>query len=93
MKFIKNLSESTYRFIYISIAIFSISLIGIIFVNTMVINRFTVDDCLWVDKLPNKPELDSGFYIVQIIPGGVADEAGIQNEDILLYINLSLIHI
>jgi len=53
----------------------------------MVINRFTVDDCLWVDKLPNKPELDSGFYIVQIIPGGVADEAGIQNEDILLYIN------
>ncbi|HCN36963.1 MAG: SpoIIE family protein phosphatase [Ignavibacteria bacterium] len=87
MKFIKNLSESTYRFIYISIAIFSISLIGIIFVNTMVINRFTVDDCLWVDKLPNKPELDSGFYIVQIIPGGVADEAGIQNEDILLYIN------
>ncbi|HRE41634.1 MAG TPA: SpoIIE family protein phosphatase [Ignavibacteria bacterium] len=87
MRFFKNLSESSYRFLYIFIAIFSITLIGIIFLNTMIINRFTVDDCLWVDKMENKSELDTGFYIVQIVPGGVADDAGIQNGDILLNIN------
>jgi sigma-B regulation protein RsbU (phosphoserine phosphatase) len=52
----------------------------------MITGRQTVDDCLWIDNLDGQ-KLDSGTYIVQVIPGGVADIAGIKNGDILLKIN------
>lgn len=66
------------------------------FISTMVVQRQTVDDCLWIEQIIKKDsegnltpydKLDSAVYIVQITPGGVADEAGIKNEDILVAIN------
>ena len=52
----------------------------------MVLQRQTVDGCLWVDKLDSiKP--DNGTFIIQITQGGVADEAGLQNGDLLIAIN------
>ncbi|HEX2788313.1 MAG TPA: SpoIIE family protein phosphatase [Ignavibacteria bacterium] len=95
MKFFNKFSDSTFRFVYIAIAIFCFIILGLIFVNTMIVERITVDDCLWVEQLQKEGEgqgreysrLDSAVYIIQITPGGVADEAGIKNGDVLVAIN------
>lgn len=77
---------STYRVAIIVIALYCLTLSLVSFVNVMVIQRQTVDGCLWVDKLDSiKPE--NGTFIIQITPGGVADEAGLQNGDLLIAIN------
>lgn len=45
----------------------------------------TTDDCLWIDKVDS---LGNHFLLItQIIPGGVADEAGIKDGDLLIAIN------
>lgn len=87
MKFFSKFSDSTYRFFYVSIAVGVFMCLAVSFVSVMVVQRFTVDDCLWVEKFDGREPLDSAVYIVQITPGGVADEAGIKNEDILVAIN------
>lgn len=86
MKSLNKYSDNTLRFIYILIAAYCFVLISISFVETMITGRQTVDDCLWIDNLDGK-KLDSGTFIVQVIPGGVADIAGLRNGDILLKIN------
>lgn len=87
MKFFSKFSDSTYRFVYVCIALTVFSCLAISFISDMVVQRFTVDDCLWIEKIEGRETLDSAVYIVQITPGGVADEAGIKNEDILVAIN------
>jgi len=86
LKKLKNISESTYRVVIIVIALYCLTLSLVSFVNVMVLQRQTVDGCLWVDKLDNI-EPDSGTFIVQITPGEVADEAGLLNGDLLIAIN------
>jgi len=64
--------------IYIhSIVFLSINLFS--FYNNMFAERMTTDDCLWV----NNPKNDGSLIITQIIPGGVADQAGIKDNDII----------
>jgi sigma-B regulation protein RsbU (phosphoserine phosphatase) len=46
----------------------------------------TSDDCLWINEMDGK-KLNEGMYIVQVLPGGVTDVAGIKNGDILIAIN------
>lgn len=87
MKFFSKFSDSTYRFVYVGIALTAFFCLAVSFISVMVVQRFTVDDCLWVEKFEGREKLDSAVYIVQITPGGVADEAGIKNEDILVAIN------
>jgi phosphoserine phosphatase RsbU/P len=52
----------------------------------MFTQRFTTDDCLWVQELDNV-KADTGVFITEIIPGGVADEAGLEYADLLIAIN------
>jgi serine phosphatase RsbU (regulator of sigma subunit) len=68
------------------IALSCFIIVSVIFVNAMFTERLTTDDCLWIAEY-NNVKLDSGVFIVEIIPGGVADEAGLQNGDILVAIN------
>jgi serine phosphatase RsbU (regulator of sigma subunit) len=49
----------------------------------MISERMTTDDCLWT----NNPNNDGSLIISQIIPGGVADKAGLQDNDLLIAIN------
>ncbi|MFA5404136.1 MAG: SpoIIE family protein phosphatase [Ignavibacteria bacterium] len=49
----------------------------------MIARKMTTDDCLWIPVNTNESKL----YISQIIPGGVADEAGLKENDILVAIN------
>lgn len=46
----------------------------------------TTDDCLWVESL-DSVTLKSGLFITKIIPGGVADKAGLKDRDILIAMN------
>ncbi|MBK8552431.1 MAG: SpoIIE family protein phosphatase [Ignavibacteria bacterium] len=46
----------------------------------------TSDDCLWISELDGK-KLNEGLFIVEVLPGGVADKAGIKNSDVLIAIN------
>jgi len=52
----------------------------------MFTDRMTSDDCLWINEMDGK-KLNEGMYIVQVLPGGVTDVAGIKNGDILIAIN------
>jgi len=48
----------------------------------MFTDRMTTDDCLWVNE-NETPELKEGLRIVQVMDGGVTDEAGIRDGDVL----------
>jgi len=48
----------------------------------MFTDRMTTDDCLWVNE-NESPELKEGLRIVQVMEGGVTDEAGIRDGDVL----------
>jgi serine phosphatase RsbU (regulator of sigma subunit) len=86
MKYFNNISENKLRFIYSVIALFFLLLSMMSFYNNMVARKMTTDDCLW-EPITNNYITDSALYITQIIPGGVADEAGLKDHDILIEIN------
>ena len=85
MKIFKNISENNQRFFIILIAFLCLILSLIAFENNFFSKRMTTDDCLWIDKVDS---LGNHFLLItQIIPGGVADEAGIKDGDLLIAIN------
>jgi serine phosphatase RsbU (regulator of sigma subunit) len=86
MKLNNNISENKLRFIYAIIALFFLVLSLMSFYNNMFAKKMTTDDCLWKSVNGNE-NYDSSLYITQIIPGGVADEAGLKDGDILIAIN------
>jgi serine phosphatase RsbU (regulator of sigma subunit) len=85
MEYIKKIKESNLRYLILIISSFCLLLIAISFENNMFSKRMTTDDCLWipVDTTPGNARL----LITEIIPKGVADEAGIKDGDILIAIN------
>lgn len=85
MKF-NNLSENKFRFIYAIIALFFLTLSLMSFYNNLIARKMTTDDCLW-ESVNGNEKYDSTLIITQIIPGGVADEAGLKDQDILIAIN------
>jgi len=85
MKFNK-FTENRLRFIFIVIASIFLVLSFLSFYNNVIDRKMTTDDCLWETLNPNNPK-DSALYISQIIPGGVSEEAGLKDKDILIAIN------
>lgn len=86
MKFLEKYSEGTIRAFIVVIALYSAIIISLSFVEIMFTDRFTIDDCLWVEEL-NGVKQDTALYIVEITPEGVADNAGLKNGDLLIKIN------
>jgi len=86
MNIIKKLSENNLRFFIVIIVFIFLLLNAIAFENNMFSNRMTTDDCLWTHKIDSLTK-DTSIVISQIIPGGVADQAGLKDGDILLEIN------
>ena len=85
MKIFNNISENNQRFFIVLIAFLCLLLSLIAFENNFFSKRMTTDDCLWIDKVDS---LGNHFLLItQIIPGGVADEAGIKDGDLLIAIN------
>ncbi len=56
-----------------------------VFYTVMIQNRMTTDDCLWT-YIEDSASKRYTFLISDIIPGGVADSAGLKNGDVLLEI-------
>ncbi|MBP9192182.1 MAG: GAF domain-containing protein, partial [Ignavibacteria bacterium] len=86
MNFLSKHTDGTLRLVFSFIAIYCLTISSIIFIQTMFTDRMTSDDCLWINEMDGK-KLNEGMYIVQVLPGGVTDVAGIKNGDILIAIN------
>jgi len=80
------MKESKLRLLIILLALYCFALSLNIFYKVMVQDRITTDDCLWIPVKDTTAERII-YKITDIIPGGVADEAGIKEGDILLEIN------
>ncbi|MEO6693651.1 MAG: SpoIIE family protein phosphatase [Ignavibacteria bacterium] len=86
MKFLNKFREGTLRVIFTFIALYCVAFGSYVSVMTLVFERFTTDDCLWVQEF-NGNKVNQGLFIDKIIPGGTADQAGLKNGDLLLAIN------
>ncbi len=86
MKFINKYSEQTLRYFVIIIGLITFLISSYSFLDNSVFNRMTNDDCLWIDDY-NGVKAKESLFIVQIVPGGVTDKAGVKDGDILVEIN------
>mgnify|MGYP001397656285 FL=1 len=86
MKFINKYSEQTLRYFVIIIGLITFLISSYSFLDNSVFNRMTNDDCLWIDDYKGVKAKES-LFIVQIVPGGVTDKAGVKDGDILVEIN------
>ncbi|HMQ68543.1 MAG TPA: SpoIIE family protein phosphatase [Ignavibacteria bacterium] len=86
MNFLSKHTDGTLRLLFSFIAIYCLTITSIVFIRTMFTDKMTSDDCLWIQEKDGK-KLNEGLYIVEVLPGGVTDAAGIKNGDILIAIN------
>ena len=86
MKFINRYSEQTLRYFVIIIGLITFLISSYSFLDNSVFNRMTTDDCLWIDDYKGVKAKES-LFIVQIVPGGVTDKAGVKDGDMLVEIN------
>ncbi|MDQ3020886.1 MAG: SpoIIE family protein phosphatase [Bacteroidota bacterium] len=86
MKLLNRLSEGGIRVLFTIIALYCFTFGSLVFVKSMVTDRFITDDCLWITEYNGKKAAE-GLYIDKIIIGGTAEKAGLQNGDLLLAIN------
>jgi phosphoserine phosphatase RsbU/P len=86
LKFLNFFKENTLRLIFTIIALYCLIIASLGFLHNNIFYSQTTDDCLWRESLNGlKPE--KGIYITDIVKGGVADDAGLHESDILLAIN------
>lgn len=85
MRFIEKIQESNLRFLLILFAFICLILNVISFENNLFSRRMTTDDCLWI--VVDTVDSAATLKITQIIPGGVADQAGLKDGDLLIAIN------
>lgn len=86
MKFINKYSEQTLRYFVIIIGLITFLISSYSFLDNSVFNRMTNDDCLWIDEYKGVKAKES-LFIVQIVPEGVTDKAGVKDGDMLVEIN------
>lgn len=86
MKFLNFFKENTLRLLFTFLALYCLIIASLGFIHNNIFYAQTTDDCLWRESIDGfKPE--KGIYITDIFKGGVADDAGLQERDILLAIN------
>jgi phosphoserine phosphatase RsbU/P len=76
-------SPRTIRIVYSAAAIFVLMLTLFHALNALFFKASSNDQCGWLVREKGLP----GLFITQIVPGGVADRAGLKEGDILLAIN------
>ncbi|HEY4613050.1 MAG TPA: GAF domain-containing protein, partial [Bacteroidota bacterium] len=64
-------------------ALVALGICTVNFVDIMVLNALSNDQCGWLQRSDGGP----GLLITQVVPGGVSDKAGVRDGDILLKIN------
>ncbi|MGA3244572.1 MAG: SpoIIE family protein phosphatase [Bacteroidota bacterium] len=78
-----SISPRTTRMLYTIAAIGVLLLTLFHALNIMVFKATSNDQCGWLPRDKGMP----GVLITQVVPGGVADQAGVRNGDVLLAIN------
>jgi serine phosphatase RsbU (regulator of sigma subunit) len=86
MKKISDINEKLLRKLILLIAIYSLVISISNFIQVFFVKNMTTDDCLWTAEL-NNLKLEKGLFISEIITGGVAENAGLKEGDILIAIN------
>jgi predicted metalloprotease with PDZ domain len=76
-------SPRTIRFVYSAASLFVLMLALFNALNVLLFKATSNDQCGWLVREKPLP----GVVITQIVPGGVADRAGLKEGDILLAIN------
>lgn len=84
MNWLNKLSARTIRLVFTILAVYALIIGSINFVRVMVIETTSNDECLWVKE--GRPD-STGVFIRQVMPGGVADKAGLKDGDLLIAIN------
>jgi len=84
MRWLKNFSPKILRVVFTVLALYSLAVGTFYFVDLAFINAPASDDCAWVGE-GTKDTLS--VFIRDIVPGGVAEKAGLQDGDILISIN------
>lgn len=79
------INGSKSRFWIILFSLYCLLISFNVFYTVMIQNRMTTDDCLWT-YIKDTSSKRITYLISDIIPGGVADSAGIKDGDILLEI-------
>ncbi|HWP82992.1 MAG TPA: SpoIIE family protein phosphatase [Bacteroidota bacterium] len=83
MKLLERSSPRFIRGFFTLVALIVILLTGMNFLDVMIYKATSNDQCGWLERRDGKP----GALIVDVVPGGVTDRAGVRNGDILLAIN------
>lgn len=86
MKLLNKFSEGGLRVFFTLIALYCFIYGSFVFVKVMFTDRLSNDDCLWVTEYNGK-KAGEGLFIDKIVPGGVAEQAGLRNGDLLLAID------
>ncbi|MBM4157698.1 MAG: PDZ domain-containing protein [Ignavibacteria bacterium] len=80
MRILNKLSENTLRTLIITLTIYCVILIGIPLFKAIFTNPLTTDDL-------RKEVVDEGLIILDVLPGGVSDKAGLKTGDTILAVN------
>ena len=84
-----RLTPKVYKRIFAAVGVYVTLTCLYFFIDAFFLKIFSNDQCVWVrEKIDDKPVLT----IRNILPGGVADRAGIKDGDILVAINDSIIY-
>jgi sigma-B regulation protein RsbU (phosphoserine phosphatase) len=84
MYWLKKLSPKTLRIAFTALALYGLAIGTFYFVDLAFINAPASDDCAWVDE----SAADTlRVFIRDIVPGGVAEKAGLKDGDLLISID------
>jgi sigma-B regulation protein RsbU (phosphoserine phosphatase) len=84
MRWLKKFSPRTLRIAFTVLALYSLAVGTLYFVDLAFINAPASDDCAWVSE--GKGDT-LRVFIRDIVPGGVAEKAGLRDGDILISID------
>jgi sigma-B regulation protein RsbU (phosphoserine phosphatase) len=84
MHWLKRFSPKALRIAFTVLALYSLTVGTVYFVDLAFINAPASDDCAWVEENVG----DTLRVVIRdIVPGGVAEKAGLQDGDVLISIN------
>ena len=83
MNWLNKLNAQSIRILFGSLALYAFILSGLGFYRYVVRDAKSSDQCAWIPREKKVP----GAVIRNIVLGGVAEEAGLRDGDILLAIN------
>lgn len=86
MRFLNKLPDNYLRGIIITITLYCVIIIGIVFVKATFTDRLTIDDITKTFEYDGK-KLEKGALVIDVKEGGAGYNAGIREGDTIVYVN------